>query len=143
MMIMIMISPTRAAPSRGRSNDVPASTAGNIRYRDLVETCRPAYELSTSKRDKSYIVGEVVRSIHKTGGRFLKQDADGGPWRPIDAKEACVKVSQSFRNQRRLVENRAGSNPFRADPELQQKGDGGGKGTAVSHKKFDPAGDTL
>jgi hypothetical protein len=81
---------------------------GNVRYRCFIEQFRERYEGSKSKKEKAAIIREVVQSVHDSGARFLKQEADEGPWVPVDFKQVCVKVSQSFRNHRRLLEQKTG-----------------------------------
>jgi hypothetical protein len=74
---------------------------GNIRYRHIVETKRPVYETLPTKKEKTQLIRDLVKSIYDEGGRFLRQDSIGR-WVPIDQDSARDKVSHSFRNQKRL-----------------------------------------
>ncbi|KAG7369583.1 hypothetical protein IV203_027329 [Nitzschia inconspicua] len=79
---------------------------GNVRYRHIVETKRPLYEALSTKKEKTQLIKDVVKSIYDGGGRFLRQDPLGR-WIPIDQEVARDKVSHSFRNQKRLSQIKA------------------------------------
>ena len=68
---------------------------GNIRYRALIADVKERYDNTKTKKAKMVIADEILKSIHATGGRFLKDN--GGEWVPIDDKAARGKISHSFR----------------------------------------------
>jgi len=86
---------------------------GNICYRKVVESFRKQYEAIKHKRDKTRFIRDVVDIFYDTGHRFVKKVEDSNPngcatsactgaWVPVDRHVARDKVSNSFRNSKRL-----------------------------------------
>jgi hypothetical protein len=88
------------------SNDVlfggkKNSNGGNKSLRSLVKSNSNEYDTGT-KAEKRALIDHVVREIRKTGGRFLKQAEDDiEKWEEVSLEEACGKIAQAFRNNRR------------------------------------------
>jgi hypothetical protein len=77
------------------------SNGGNKSLRSLVKSNSNEYDTGT-KTEKRALIDHVVREIRKTGGRFLKQaEEDIEKWEEVSLEEACGKIAQAFRNNRR------------------------------------------
>eukprot|EP00980_Cylindrotheca_fusiformis_P011879 scaffold2828_cov126-Cylindrotheca_fusiformis.AAC.5 len=92
-------------PSLPREDDVlfgrkRSQRRGNRLLYQLVESNSAAYDVG-SRSDKKDLTGTVIREIHATGGRFLKQDGDSKLWKEVSTEEAHEKIAQTFRNFRR------------------------------------------
>lgn len=70
---------------------------GNVRYRSLVEKYKDRYDRSSSF-DKTAIAFMIIKIIHESTGRFLKEDREG--WVEVDDNKARAKVSHLFRTLR-------------------------------------------
>jgi len=70
---------------------------GNMRYRDVIQSYEERYERAR-KSEKTQIAAEVVQSIKKGNGRFLKEHY--GDFIEIPDSRAREKVSHSFRSLR-------------------------------------------
>ena len=95
----------------GRCQEV-REHVGNIRYRELVEQHRPAYQKTTRKSDKNVISTMIYNIIRTNGGRFLdrkkskdpkKMFASTNEWYEIPQDKAIAKIAQSLRNGIRPV----------------------------------------
>jgi len=99
---------------RGRSID---NHQGNIYYRQVVESFRKEYETIAQKGDKTKFIRDVVDIIYENGHQFVKKVKDPKPrhsdatttsstctctWVPVARHVARDKVSNSFRNAKRL-----------------------------------------
>jgi hypothetical protein len=69
--------------------------SGNMRYRQLVKVCQPAY-IAAKRRDKPKIAEKIVRAVRKLGGRFIKRDLANN-WRDVGNRKAREKTSQALR----------------------------------------------
>jgi hypothetical protein len=74
---------------------------GNVRFREIVSSCRDEYETSAQKGAKSKVVKRVVEEVWSRGGRFLRQEKDG-LWVLVEQEQVEDKVSHAFRNQKLL-----------------------------------------
>lgn len=72
---------------------------GNMRALQLVEERLEEYE-SAFKVDKTRIANEIVESIHKSGGRFLRRNEDSAVWKEVSDKGARDKISHWYRQIR-------------------------------------------
>lgn len=79
---------------------------GNQRYRQLIEDSYSLYEAS-KKDQKTHIAEEVIRIIHGSGGRFLRDDGATGWVRVADSNMLRKKVAHAFRGLRFLKEVKA------------------------------------
>jgi uncharacterized protein YigA (DUF484 family) len=71
--------------------------AGNLRYRNLIESYQERYE-NARKAEKTSIADEVVQMVKQCQGRFLKENhAD---FVEVTDTKAREKVSHSFRSLR-------------------------------------------
>jgi hypothetical protein len=70
--------------------------AGNIRYRQLVKLCQPAY-IAAKRRDKPKIAQRIVRAVRLLGGRFMKKMAGTSCWQDVGNAKAREKTSQALR----------------------------------------------
>ena len=52
-----------------------------------------------SKQEKSVLARLIIKMVHETTGRFLKDEGEG--WVEIDETQARAKVAHSFRNLRK------------------------------------------
>jgi hypothetical protein len=73
---------------------------GNILMRKLVLKMLDEHKASNKIR-KTEITDLVIDEIHKTGGRFLKQNEETGQWEEVSCTEANRKIAHTFRNIRR------------------------------------------
>lgn len=73
---------------------------GNLRLHNLLEEKLDEYNSSTIK-EKTKLIADIVDTIHAEGGRFLKQDR--GPWFQVDEKQAREKVSHGFRTRMKIA----------------------------------------
>ena len=101
---------------RGRGVD---NHRGNIYYRKVVESFRKQYETISQKGDKTKFIRDVVAIMYDNGHQFVKKVKDDPnptsrsgsaatttsstcTWVPVDRDVARDKVSNSFRNAKRL-----------------------------------------
>lgn len=73
--------------------------AGNVRFRDIVQSNLAKYSATSSKMEKGYIISLVYEEICEqagTGG-FIKKD-EQGRWYDVGEFLAREKVSQAFRD---------------------------------------------
>jgi len=75
---------------------------GNIRLREEISKYYETYH-STSKEEKFQVTKEIVNTVIRSGGRFLKKKSSGSPnsatsWVVAGHQEAREKVSITFRN---------------------------------------------
>jgi len=69
---------------------------GNIRYRDLVKKYQREY-LKAKRRNKPKIARQIVDTIRRAGGRFLKKVPGETTWRDVGNNKAREKTSQALR----------------------------------------------
>ncbi|CAJ1969510.1 unnamed protein product [Cylindrotheca closterium] len=80
-----------------------SNNAGNERLRVLVADLSQKYDTGTTEKKRTIVEG-MIGEIHKTGGRFLKQNpGSDSDWIEIPVDEARLKITQMFRNHRRRV----------------------------------------
>ena len=94
----------------GETNNHP----GNIQYRNLVKQYQRLY-LKAKRRDKPKIARQIVDTVRRRNGRFLKKDASF--WRDVGNNKAREKTSQALREG--APELRDGDDPD-SHYELQQ-----------------------
>mmetsp|Transcript_9534 Transcript_9534/g.14729 ORF Transcript_9534/g.14729 Transcript_9534/m.14729 type:complete len:327 (+) Transcript_9534:80-1060(+) len=68
---------------------------GNVAYRALIESRLPVY-FKASRKGKSLVVLEIIKSIKLYGSRFLK--SKGSLWQEADLKIVREKVGHSIRD---------------------------------------------
>jgi hypothetical protein len=68
---------------------------GNMRLRNLVDDCKPVYDIA-SRQEKTLISQDIVVSVQKTSSYFLKEEGAG--WLEVDDNVARLKVSHTFRD---------------------------------------------
>lgn len=61
---------------------------GNEFLSQLVEVGLPKYMAANSKSDKSSILREIIRTVIRIGGRFLKKDSVNGAYYEAGMKAA-------------------------------------------------------
>jgi hypothetical protein len=71
---------------------------GNIWCRQLVESKLNRYE-TASKREKTSVANQILRSIKEKSGRFLK--FENNRWLEVEDSAARDKISHMFRSRRR------------------------------------------
>ena len=93
--------------------------SGNIRLNILIDKQRATYD-EMNKAGKSTCIVEIIHTIHRMGGRFLKRvtrtttnDAEKGGvtlsyWEEVDFTAAQKKVNNCFQSRKRLQTNRFG-----------------------------------
>lgn len=86
----------------GRAQEVRVHI-GNVRFRHLVETHRPAYLEAERRSEKSFITNKVYTTVTENGGRFLDKGAKENEWQEISQDKALAKVSQALRTGTRPV----------------------------------------
>ena len=78
---------------------------GTIRLRNLIDRFLPLYE-SSSRREKTSITDNIIRTIQETNGRFMKFvpgfDGTADHWEEVSHAVAREKTAHTFRNRRRL-----------------------------------------
>lgn len=80
---------------------------GNIDFRRMVKTMVTCFSDAQGYM-KTQVSDSIVQSIEGSGGRFLKQNAEG-VWCPISHAEAVEKTSQALRDAKRLTLRQKGS----------------------------------
>lgn len=72
---------------------------GNVCFRKLVQECLAYYNHpQTTVHDKKRLTKSIVQQVQQSGGRFLRETANG--WASVDDETARLKVSHVFRNAR-------------------------------------------
>lgn len=78
--------------------------SGNLALTAKIDENRTRY-MAAKKMHKKLITSEIVESIHKSGGRFLKKVSNGDQidvdWEKVDFETSRLKVSHSFRTMSR------------------------------------------
>ena len=76
---------------------------GNVRFRHIVEMNLGQYDKS-NRFEKTKLSESVMKIIHDSAGRFLKQSPTGGGWIVVeDMNEVRDKVSHAFRARRQAL----------------------------------------
>ena len=88
-----------------RSADVVFGTGsrkngGNQMMRNLILAVLDEHQAAKKGR-KVQPVDNVIETIKKRGGRFLKQNEETMEWEEVSHTEACRKIAHTFRNFRR------------------------------------------
>jgi len=93
---------------------------GNINFRNLVSNNLDEYSSAKTKQEKSSILADLVKQIHKISpnGGFLKQDSATGLWYEVGGFLAREKTSQAFRDA--LHEDYRSSNSFKKQQRRKQ-----------------------
>lgn len=76
------------------------SHAGNVQFRDIINSKKKAYLAPTTKKlEKAHIAAGVVNDIRTMSppGRFLKEDSGTGMWYDIGDAKAIKKTGQALR----------------------------------------------
>lgn len=79
-----------------------ANHPGNVKYRELVKACQPAYVAAPFNKDKTFIAKLIVQTIHICGGRFLDSDEKTGALALVDHEKARQKTSQAIQTVQKL-----------------------------------------
>lgn len=85
---------------RGRG---PAGHSGNVRFHELVAEKRMAYLTSTDRKEKANICEEIIDTVRRSGGRFLKKISGSGRktnpklWEIVSDAKAKAKTGQALR----------------------------------------------
>lgn len=76
--------------------------SGNLALTAMIDQNRTRYT-TAKKMDKKAITSEIVESIRKSGGMFLKKAVEGSDvdWEEVDFETSRLKVSHSFRTMSR------------------------------------------
>jgi hypothetical protein len=84
----------------GKSNHHP----GNKIFRKLVSEIKQAYRSSPKNTEKRILAESIIEKIHRMGGQFLIQNKKclEPQWRVMTELEACRKVCQALREERKL-----------------------------------------
>jgi hypothetical protein len=96
---------------------------GNMRLHLLVDQQLPRYD-SCSKKEKTELATEIIQMAKASSGRFLTQES--GVWTEVSDDIARQKVSNLFRNRRKMAKKEA------ASPQNQTSNRGGGVRTELS-----------
>ena len=86
-------TPTSIICGRGR---IALEHAGNRSLKNLVKSHLQSYSESKCKFQKSRIVSEIVETVHKANGSFVKFVDDG--WVQVSDRHSREKVGQIFRD---------------------------------------------
>jgi len=65
--------------------------------RELALEKREEYERVDTKDQKTYVAIELVKLIHRSGGRFLTKQSSGNAWEVIAPHKAREKASEYLR----------------------------------------------
>lgn len=76
---------------------------GNIQFRNMVRSLTNKYELASNRIEKTFLTMQVVADIKNSGGRFLKEDAEGEVYVEVPSDVARLKVSSAFHRYRHLA----------------------------------------
>ena len=71
---------------------------GNRRFRVLISLFVTHYRKATTKSNKSWVVINIIDTIHAHGGSFIKLDRASGRWYEIGRRLAKDKVGHALRN---------------------------------------------
>ena len=96
---------------------------GNMRLHLLVDQQLPRYD-SCSKKEKTELATEIIQMVKASAGRVLTQES--GVWTEVSDDIARQKVSNLFRNRRKMAKKEA------ARPQNQTSNTGGGIRTELS-----------
>ena len=72
------------------------SHPGNNGFRCLINEYREHYQSAKHREEKTSITAEIIYTVNRYGGRFLKQEK--GSWREVDPSYAHEKVSHALRS---------------------------------------------
>jgi UvrD/REP helicase N-terminal domain len=71
---------------------------GNRIYRAMVKENRQRYQQMKSNSHKQLLAESIIATVHKRGGRFLKQHGnDQNAWTELSKDEAMIKTTQALR----------------------------------------------
>lgn len=93
---------------------------GNIKYRQLVKICQPAY-IAAKRRDKPKIAQRIVRAVRLLGGRFLKKVPDQNYWTDVGNAKAREKTSQALREGAPELRGRESSSPTNTNTATEEQ----------------------
>ena len=71
---------------------------GNRLFRRLVFHNKDLYETLKNLTHRQFIALSIVRSIQRSGGKFMKKKGKQELWSTVSTKEACIKTSQALRD---------------------------------------------
>jgi hypothetical protein len=71
---------------------------GNKKYRQLIAAATKKYQEATNKGEKSSVVSDIVESIHRQGGGFVKKSPTGTGFVQISEQYMRERISQSLRD---------------------------------------------
>jgi hypothetical protein len=71
---------------------------GNKKFRRVIEAFRKQYQQAESREVKAQISSQVIDTIHRNGGRFLKLDESAGIWKEVSTAYAKEKCSHALRS---------------------------------------------
>ena len=77
---------------------VALNHAGNKCFRKIVDMNREKYQQARTRKDKTRITTEIIASIHKSQGRFLKLNPKTNTWYEVGEEYAHEKVSHALRS---------------------------------------------
>ncbi len=83
---------------RGKSS---LNHVGNKWFRGIIASHLDHY-LTASRLEKGLIVDNIVESVLSSGGKFLKQEINSGPWLEVGTKKARERVGHAFRDANAL-----------------------------------------
>eukprot|EP00934_Nitzschia_sp_Nitz4_P001110 Nitzschia sp. Nitz4//scaffold83_size84149//41389//42977//NITZ4_005172-RA/size84149-processed-gene-0.57-mRNA-1//-1//CDS//3329558941//1110//frame0 len=83
-----------------RARDHP----GNVRALNVVEHYFEEYERA-NKWNKTVVADRIIDLIWQSGGRFLKQQQEGGPWEEVPQTLARQKIAHWCRHMRHKAKN--------------------------------------
>lgn len=71
---------------------------GNKQFRKLIEKLHQTYQSATSRDVKTQITCQIIATVHRNGGRFLKINESTGRWEVVTDHYAREKVSHALRS---------------------------------------------
>ena len=84
----------------GRGREACAHV-GTKRYQEMISQYYHEYQNAECNKEKTDIIKNIISSIRKDGGRFLRKDEKTGIWDDICDEKAHEKVSNALRSKNR------------------------------------------
>jgi hypothetical protein len=77
--------------------DTSHKHTGNERFRVIIEIKLPTYRKATTRVEKTNLIRQIVEMVRQSGGKFLRQELQGGLWYDIGNIRAREKAGHALR----------------------------------------------
>jgi hypothetical protein len=96
--VILYPAPYDVLLGRGRPNQ---EFSGNRRFAVLIDSQMERFQNCSSQFEKTCVIMDVVKTVHDSGGRFLKRRSDG--WEVVSDSVARKKAGGTFRTRTELA----------------------------------------